>query len=697
MRPSSDRISALRRMAAPDLAALLGRVPALAESLDGTGPLAPASDYDLGPLVTRSDRTLTHLAVLMASPRGVTTTIGSLNRLERQLLLVAALNDGAVEREQVVGEAGNHLELDRAQSALAHLLLAHPAYEQGEWLVLRPGVLRYVPFPGIRMYDALQSLSGSDLDMLLQRLGEVDDLPYRHEDRRRLVGRLMRRRDVAQGIRDQLEPDAQRVLDVLVEHGSQRVADLGLPPFDPWDRRGGPLHEVVQRGMAGVDTAKQRAYVWLDVAYGLRERMFDDWPLSPPPVQPQPLHDPGPRTPAVLRRLQMLLELWAGEPAPGLASGGLGVRPIRAAAKGFGVTPESIGLLAHLAIDLGLLGQTEEGEWAPTPALPGFLSRPPAQQWSALVTAYRQASTFDEHEGLPTRWSGEMVWPPPMAQRRVVLDVLSTLEEGTGVDDETLVELCDWRSPEALGRHGAEQIIAELRVLDLVPSSGAVGLTAAARALWDGGVEAATLALGPVVEQIVVQADHSVIAPPGLSPRVAGQLGAIAELESDAGAQIWRITAKKVAEALADGRTRDEIVTFLTETSSVPPPGNVLVTVDDVAARHGRVRAGVVGSYLRGDDPADVAAAAAVSAAKLRVLAPTVAVSPLSREAMIKALRTRGIIAVAEDGDGALVPPRRTSGVALDDTGLPQEIDRGATPDTMALAEELLAAEGASR
>ena len=109
------------------------------------------------------------------------------------------------------------------------------------------------------------------------------------------------------------------------------------------------------------------------------------------------------------------------------------------------------------------------------------------------------------------------------------------------------------------------------------------------------------------------------------------------------------------------------------------------------------MRAGVVGSYLRGDDPADVAAAAAVSAAKLRVLAPTVAVSPLSREAMIKALRTRGIIAVAEDGDGALVPPRRTSGVALDDTGLPQEIDRGATPDTMTLAEELLAAEGASR
>ena len=694
MRTSSDRISALRRMTAPDLAAVLERVPNLARSLDGDGPLGPV-DEGYGPVVTRTDRSLTHLGVLMASPRGVGETIACLNMLERQLIALAVLHDGVLEREQVVGEAGDHRELDQAQSALAQLLLAHPAYEQGEWLVLRPGVARHVPLPGVRIYDALHTLPGSDLDVLLQRLGATE-LPYRHEDRRRLVGKLQRQPRVAAELRDLLDADALRVLDMLVHHGGQRVADLGLPPFDPWDRRGGPLHECVQLGLVGVDTARQEAFAWLDVGYGMRGRLFDHWPVSPPPADPRPLHDPGPRTPPVLRRAQMLLELWATEPPDALAKGGLGVRPIRAAAKGFGVEEGIIGLLVHLTIDLGLLGETEDGRWAPTPALTDFLALPPAEQWWALATMWRRSTTIDEKAGLPARWSGEMAWPPPMRDREAVLDVLLSFEEGTGVDADTMVQLVAWRSPDALGAGGAEAMIAAMRALDLVPADGPVGLTAAARALLADGAGAAAGVLGPAVEDIVVQADHSVIAAPGLSPRVAGQLSAIATLESDAGAQIWRITAGKVAEAMADGRTRDEIVDFLVTASTVPPPANVLVTIDDVAARHGRLRAGTIGCFLRGDDPADVATAASVSAAKLRVIAPTVAVSPLSRDAMMKALRSRGIIAVAEDGDGALIPPGRTSGVAIDDTGIPaaETVER---PDALALAEELLASEGARK
>lgn len=693
MRASSDRISALRRMPVTDLAALLGRVPALAESLDGVGPLAPASDG--GPTLTRTDRTLTHLGVLMASPRGVTSVIAALNRLERQLLVLAALHDGAIQRETAVAEAGDHRALDQAASALAQLLLAHQPYSDEAWLVLRPGVVRYVPVPGVRIYDALQTLSGSDLDLLLQRWG-VEELPYRHEDRRRLVGGLLRRRGFVAELMAQLDPEAQGILRLLIEHGVQRVGDLGLPPFDPWDRRGGPLHEVVQSGLAGVDTAKQRAFAWVDVAYGFRQRLYDDWPVNPPAVDPAPLFDPGPRTPPVIRRLQQLLELWSTEPAPSLANGGIGVRVVRAAAKGFGMDEGEVGLLVHLAIDLGLLGETDEGDWAPTPALAAFVALQPARQWAAVVAAWRQATTVDEHAGLPNRWDGEIIWPDPTGNRSAVLDVLTTLDEGTGVDRDTLIELCGWRYPESLGPAGADAIITALRVLDLVPATGPVGLTTAARALLDGGVTAAATALGPVVDTFVVQADHTVIAAPGLDPRIAGTLAAIAELESDAGAQIWRITPAKVGEALADGRTRDELVGFLTDTSTVPPPSNVLVTIDDVAARHGRLRAGVVGCYLRCDDAAALAGAAAVSAAKLRVIAPTVAVSPLGRDVMIRALRARGVIAAAEDADGVLLPPRRTRGTPLEGTGLPAAAERP-TLDVLALAEELQGAEGATR
>ena len=678
-------------MSVPDLAALLSRVPAVTESLDGRGPLMPRDDGGRQTLV-RADRSLTHLGVMLSSPTGIQAVIGALNVVERQLLSLAVLHDGVLRRDQAVAEAGDHRALDQAVEALAGLLLAHPPFEEHEWLVLRHGVGRFVPLPGIRIYDALQSLPGSDLDVLLQRLG-AEVLPNRHEDRRRLVGHLLRRREVAESLLEDLEPDPRRLLELLVEHGSQRVADLGLPPFDPWDRRGGPLHDLTRAGLTGVDTSKQRAFVWLDVAYGLRQRMFDTWPVTPPAVDPQPLADPGPRTPRVIRRLAMLLDLWAAEPAPGLAAGGIGVRAIRAAAKGFGVDEGEVGLLVHLAIDLGLLGQTDEGDWAPTPARVDFARLTPARQWAALVSAWRRSETVDEHDGLPNRWNGEPAWPLPEPNRLAVLDVLGTLEEGTGVDADTLTDLCRWRYPDALGPAGAEAIITALRVLDLVPLDGPVGLTTLARALLADGPDGATSAMGPVAEQVIVQADHSVIAPPSLAPSVAAMLAAVAELESDAGAQIWRITPRRVAEAMADGHTRDDIVAFLTEASSVPVPGNVLVTVEDAAARHGRLRTGSVSCYLRGEDAADLSGAVAVSAAKLRLLSPTVAVSPLSRDAVIKALRARGVVAAAEDGDGALLPPRRVSGVPLEETGLPP-VEEAAPVDPLDLAAELLSAEG---
>ncbi len=685
MRASSDRISALRRMPVTDLAALLGRVPALAESLSGNGPLSAGMDGH--PAADRGERSLTHLGILMASPRGIVSVIETLSRLERQLLVLAAVHDGEIPRTTVVGEAGDAREIDQAAGALASLLLAYPPYEEGEWLVLRPGVMRQIPFPGMRIYSALANLSGSDLDLLLQRLG-AEDVPYRHEDRRRLVGRLLRRPDVAEAALQDVDPDAAGVLDLLVDHGAQRVADLGMKPFDPWDRRGGPLHTLVQRGLAGVDLHTQKAFTWLDLKVGLRGRLFDEWPLHPPAIEPLPLADPGAGTPRAIRRLHMLLDHWSTEPVTALSAGGIGVRPVRAAAKAFGIDPGDAGLLTHLAVDLGLLGETDDGRWAPTAALSEFAAMSPARQWAAMVAAWRESVTVDEKVGLPNRWNGEIVWPPPAVHRTAVLDVLRTLEEGTGVDDEALAALCAWRYPDSLGPDGAGSIIQAMRVLDLVPASGPVGLTVMARALLEGGVATVTQVMGPTAEQVIVQADHSVIAPPGLSPAVAQRLSAIADLQSDAGAQIWRITAAKVGQAMADGLTRDAIVDFLTTVSSVPPPGNVLVTVDDVAARHGRLRAGTVGSYIRSEDPADLAGAAAVSAAKLRVLSPTVAVSPLARDTLITTLRAKGLLAVAEDADGLAIPPRRTLGTPLPDTGIPQTTDV-TPPDAFALAQEL--------
>lgn len=686
MGTSSDRLTALRAMSAPALASLLGRVPALGRSLHGEGSLA--APWGLGSPAIGADVSLAHLAVLLASPRGVATVVDSLTLLERQLLTLAALHDGAIDRHVAVGEAGDARALDDAVDALAGLLLAFPAHEQDRWLVLRPGVARYAPFDGVRVYDALRSLSPSDLGLLLDRLG-AETVPPLHEQRRRLVGHLLRTPHVAQGLRDLLDVDARAVLDVLVHHGGQRVADLGLPPFDPWDRRGGPLHACVQAGLVGVDLHQQIAYAWLDLRYGLRERLFDDWPLHPPRVDALPLHDPGPGIPRIVTQLRQLLDRWSAEPLPKLAAGGVGVRPVRATAKAFGMTEGAVGTLVHLAIDLALLGETEDDRWAPSAEAATFTHRDPAEQWAAVVAAWRESVTIDEKSSLPNRWTGEEHWPPPGPSRNAVLDVLLTLPDDSGVEEDVFVRLCAWRYPDALGPAGADEMLAVLRLLSLVPADGPVGLTPLARALLREGAGAVTALTGGVTEKVIVQADHTVIAPPNLAPAVAARLGEIAVLESDAGAQVWRLTPHKVATAMAEGRTRDEIVAFLTKASSVPPAPNVLVTVDDVAERHGRLRAGTIGSYLRCEDPVDIVSAAAVGAAKLRVLSPTVAVSPLSRDALIAALRARDLLAVAEDGDGTLIPPRRMLGVPLTATGVPA-LATQPPPDPYDLAKTLL-------
>ena len=330
MRASSDRISALRRMPATDLAALLGRVPALAESLTGDGPLSAGMAGHAA--AERGERSLTHLGILMASPRGIVSVIETLNRLERQLLVLAAVHDGRISTSTVVAEAGDAREIDQAAAALASLSWPTPRTARGTGWCCGQASCGMCPSPVSGSTPRSANLSGADLDMLLQQLG-AEEIPYRHEDRRRLVGRLLRRPAVAEEVLQRVDADAAGVLDLLIDHGDQRVADLGMKPFDPWDRRGGPLHMLVQRGLAGVDLHTQRAFTWVDLKVGLRGRLFDDWPLHPPAIDPRPLADPGASTPRAIRRLHMLLDHWSREPVIALSAGGIGVRPVRAAAR----------------------------------------------------------------------------------------------------------------------------------------------------------------------------------------------------------------------------------------------------------------------------------------------------------------------------------------------------------------------------
>jgi predicted DNA-binding transcriptional regulator YafY len=120
--------------------------------------------------------------------------------------------------------------------------------------------------------------------------------------------------------------------------------------------------------------------------------------------------------------------------------------------------------------------------------------------------------------------------------------------------------------------------------------------------------------------------------------------------------------------------------------------------IDDVARRHGGLRLGAAGCYLRSEDNAllvEVAADRRLSGLSLRTVAPTVLISPYLVSRVLDELRAAGYAPVQEDSGGGLViartrafraPPRRSTLSPSTFT----DIGRGLTAPRLAAAVETL-------
>lgn len=668
--PELDRFAALRAMGPEQLAEIFRRVPAVAASLDRRGPLAAVglSVPGLGATDLRS------LARLLASEPVIDVTLAALDRTELQLAALAAWHGGRLAQGQLEAEleattgpgGGVPAHLEAARVGLASLLLAEPPTAAGAdpWLVLRAGVAEVVELPGIPIEPALTYVPSDDLGRLVRQLGRTP--PPTKRERVAVCVQALRDEAVVVGLLERAPDEAVRILQILLEHGPQQVRDLGIPHYSTWGRVDTPLHWLSAHQLVGVDAHDQVAWVWLDVVVALSGSLFADW--SPAPVTAaQPIVDATVALPATAGRMSALLENFASDPAPALANGGLGVRPVRAAAKTLGCAPGEVGLLASLAINVGMLGTTvvkttgrgrnrkQEEVWRPTGLAERWHAEDPVRRWALLVQAWREDLHLNELDGLPERcdtlqWSTDAT---PLVARDAFLRVLGELPPGEGVAEEDLVAVAGFRFPRLLAGT-TPHLLAAARALGLVTATGPVGLTPAGRALLDG-VQTLRDALPPPRRDVIVQADHTVIAPPDLDPELTTRLERYAELESAAGARVYRLSEQRIMLAMDAGETAEDVLAFLQDASQVELAQNVRYLVADCARRHGRLRAGAALSYLRTDDAALLSQAVDVRAAKLRLLAPTVAVSSLAVGKLTAALRQRGLLAITEDADGAVL------------------------------------------
>lgn len=390
-----------------------------------------------------------------------------------------------------------------------------------------------------------------------------------------------------------------------------------------------------------------------------------------------------------VRTTENLLEALAADPAPVLKAGGLGVRDLKRLVREVNVDEPTAALMLEVAHATGLLGEADRSGngrslagggdeiFLPTGAYDLWKAQSIAQRWTALARAWlmmtRQSGLVgqrDERDRPITALSPEAERPAAPQARREALMALAALPTGTAPPVEDVLGLLFWQAPRrARGREAVHRDALDNAAL--LGVTGRNALTSYARLLLDPedgdplGAEPATDTVRALdgllpapVDHVLVQADLSVVVPGPPEPELATELDVLTEKES---AAMRRVTAASVRRALDVGYSATDVHALFRRRSRTPVPQALTYLIDDAARKHGGLRAGSAGGYLRSDDEALVAEVLAdkrLSTLGLRRLAPTVLVSPHQVSRLLGALRDAGYAPVAEDAGGSAVLSR---------------------------------------
>ena len=377
----------------------------------------------------------------------------------------------------------------------------------------------------------------------------------------------------------------------------------------------------------------------------------------------------------LLALIDELAAEWGLRPPRVLRAGGLAVRDLRRLALVLDVDVARAAFVAEAAYAAGLVADdgSLDPSWAPTPAYDDWQQHPGASRWASVAAAWMHSTRAAHLVGsAPPAGSGtvnalgpEAHWPPARGLRREVLDVLDGAGSGVAAPAPALAAVIRWRRPRRVPADLDTVVEAVLREAEWLGVTGRGALTDAGRALLiDADAESLAATMHPhlpePVEHILLQADLTAIAPGPLEGGLAAFLRLVADVESRGGATVYRFTAASVRRCLDAGWSVDQALGALSDASQTPLPQPLEYLVRDVARRHGQTRVGSVRSYVRSDDEATLGTMLAdrqLSPLQLRLVAPTVLVSPVAAETVVDFLRDNGFAPVAETAEGGVVVP----------------------------------------
>lgn len=448
-----------------------------------------------------------------------------------------------------------------------------------------------------------------------------------------------------------------------------------------------------------------------EIALALRGgRVFREPGTAPPPLLTRAVparHVTGASVAAATELVRLVAHLgdeWGRTPPPVLRSGGLGVRELRRTATALGVDEPAATLLVEVARAAGLVADdgAADPRWAPTPAFDAWIQDSPGVRWAHLAAAWitmprapHLAGTRNDRGAARVALSPDLERALAPATRLAALRELATTRPPAAPDPASLLARLDWASPRLAGTARSCLLTAILTEAETLGITGAGALAPHAALLLpdaqapevgqqrprgdlqgSGGARdnrpdaepdpilagaALDEILPPPVDHVLLQADLTAVVPGPPTPDLAAHLDLLADPESRGGAAVYRFSASSLRRGMDAGYCGEDILGILRTRSRTPVPQPLAYLVTDVARRHGRLRVGPAGAYLRADDELlldELIRDRRAASLGLRRLAPTVLVAQAPPGQVLDTLRAMGSAPAAESPQGELVLQR---------------------------------------
>jgi len=613
---------------------------------------------------------------------GLWLLLPSFDHVTSQVLASAAAVE-RLDRDRLLAEAAGVAE-DAIDLRVRHLHTMGLVVIDDNAIALAPAAVGRIPLPLPSFLASLDALTSDRLDVACRQLGVFGGT--RKAERAAAVSSVLCDPELLTRAVASCGREAAAVFTRVAERswaarfsmeedlpGAVAVWDLGLPPNQVISSRSSigssgvgrsALDLLSDRCLLGRDGWNGSAWMWLETHVALTGSLFDSWkvPVDPPT---RTIDEPAGVAFRALAQAELLIERISSDAPEGKKSGDRRppVKAVKASAAAAGVDHRLASIVVDAAIDMGLLmavdlpvrgrGRTSERPvaWVANPArVREWRAQLPEARWLGIVASWITGSDSPKTTETLT-----------LVRRMTLVGRLAALPDGHGVAMSDLPAWMASRHPNCA--EGIDDVVADLVRLGAVSGGVTIGLGAVGRAMLAEHIASVALpvalgdSFGSGETSFVVQPDHTIMASADLAPELVATLAQIAEVESEGGAVVWRLTPNRLAAA-ASTLDASQVVQFLHDGSSVPVAENVIRFVQDHLVAPRPVTIGAAASHLVVDDPMLLSQALAVKAAKLTLLAPGVAVSPLTPAKLREALVTKG---VAVDLDASTGVPKHGS------------------------------------